>query len=560
MAKDKTRSTVGGRPLSRTELARIDAWWRAANYLSVGQIYLMDNPLLREPLLPEHVKPRLLGHWGTTPGLNFVYAHLNRAIMARDLDDDVRHRPRPRRPRAGRVGLAGGHLQRGLPRHRPLDEEGMRAAVHAVLLPRRHPEPRGARRRPGSIHEGGELGYSLSHAYGAAFDNPDLVVAAVVGDGEAETGPLATSWHSHKFVDPRRDGAVLPILHLNGYKIANPTVLARIPEDELVALLRGYGHTPYVVVGRRPRRDAPGVRRHPRPLPRRDPRHPARGPRPRRRQPVARRPWPMIVLRSPKGWTGPKEVDGQRGRGLLALAPGAVRRRPRRRRRTARCSRSGCAATGPRSCSTPTAPRSPAIADLHPAGRAADERQPARQRRPAAARPADARLPRLRRRRRRSPAPARSSPPGCSATFLRDVMAAQHGDRFRMFSPDENSSNRLQDVLEVTDRTWNAETLPYDDHLAVDGRVMEILSEHTCEGWLEGYLLTGRHGLLLLLRGVHPRRRLDVQPARQVAEDHRRHPVAPADRVAELPAHLARVAAGPQRLLPPGPRASSTTW
>ena len=308
----KTRSTVTGKPLGKAQLRDIDAWWRAANYLSVGQIYLMGNPLLRAPLEPSHVKPRLLGHWGTTPGLNFVYAHLNRAIVQRDV--------------AMMYVIGPGHGGPGLVASAWLeqtysevyqdvsyDEEGMARLFTQFSFPGGIPS-HVAPETPGSIHEGGELGYSLSHAYGAAFDNPDLVVAAVVGDGEAETGPLATSWHSNKFVDPRRDGAVLPILHLNGYKIANPTVLARIDEDELLSLLRGYGHTPYVVAGDDP-----------------DSMHQAfaatldhcldeirdiqEEARTSRRQPVARRPWPMIVLRSPKGWTGPKELDGRRVEG-----------------------------------------------------------------------------------------------------------------------------------------------------------------------------------------------------------------------------------------------------
>ncbi len=247
---DRTTSTISGRPLGRTELRRIDAWWRAANYLSVGQIYLMDNPLLREPLAPEHVKPRLLGHWGTTPGLNFLYAHLNRAIMARDLDAIYVIGPGHGGPGLVASAWLEGTYSEVYP-DITRDAEGMRKLFHQFSFPGGIPS-HVAPETPGSIHEGGELGYALSHAYGAAFDNPDLVVAAVVGDGEAETGPLATSWHSNKFLDPRRDGAVLPILHLNGYKIANPTVLARIPESELLSLMRGYGHAPYVVSGSDP--------------------------------------------------------------------------------------------------------------------------------------------------------------------------------------------------------------------------------------------------------------------------------------------------------------------
>ena len=272
---EPTKSTVKGRPLAKAEVSRINAWWRAANYLSVGQIYLMGNPLLREKLLAEHVKPRLLGHWGTTPGLNFIYAHLNRAISARELNMMYIIGP----GHGGPGLVASAWLEGTYTEVYPgigQDADGMRRLFNQFSFPGGIPS-HVAPETPGSIHEGGELGYSLSHAYGAAFDNPDLVVAAIVGDGEAETGPLATSWHSNKFLDPSRDGAVLPILHLNGYKIANPTVLARIPEDELTSLMRGYGHTPYVVDGSDPSRDAPGVRRDPGPLPRRDPRDPGRG-------------------------------------------------------------------------------------------------------------------------------------------------------------------------------------------------------------------------------------------------------------------------------------------
>src|SRR3954471_10311606 len=307
-----------GRPMTQTadrgtldaaQIRTIDAYWRAANYLSVGQIYLLDNPLLREPLRPEHVKPRLLGHWGTTPGLNFLYAHMNRAIVERDLDAIFVTGPGHGGPGlVANTYLVGAYS--GVYPNIGRDEDGLRRLFRQFSFPGGIPS-HVAPETPGSIHEGGELGYSLTHADGAAFDNPDLVVAAIVGDGEAETGPLATSWHSNKFVDPRRDGAVLPVLHLHGYQIPNPTVLARIGDDELLQLLRGYGHTPYVVEG-----DDPATM------------HQAfaatldrcldeirtiqEEARTARRQPVPRRPWPMIVLRSPKGWTGPKELDGQR--------------------------------------------------------------------------------------------------------------------------------------------------------------------------------------------------------------------------------------------------------
>ncbi len=484
---ERTGTTVGGRPLDDEELHRIDAWWRAANYLSVGQIYLMHNPLLREPLKPEHVKPRLLGHWGTTPGLNFCYAHLNRAIMARDLNMMYIIGPGHGGPGLVASAWLEGTYSDVYP-HIGLDEEGMHRLFTQFSFPGGIPS-HVAPETPGSIHEGGELGYSLSHAFGAAFDNPDLVVAAIVGDGEAETGPLATSWHSNKFLDPRRDGAVLPILHLNGYKIANPTVLARIPEDELDALLRGYGYTPYVVEGSDPARmhqafaatldrclDEIGE------IQDRARSGPDAGERPR---------WPMIVLRSPKGWTGPKELDGLRIEDYWRShqVPFADARSNEKHRavleewmRSYRPEELFDAAGAP----------VPEIAALHPAG---ERRMSANPHSNGGLLLRDLRMPDFR---DHAVAVERPGTGAVEATrvlggFLRDVMAG-NVDRFRMFSPDENNSNRLQDVLDVTDRTWNARTETYDDHLAVDGRVMEILSEHTCEGWLEGYLLTGRHG------------------------------------------------------------------
>ncbi|MDX6324447.1 MAG: xylulose-5-phosphate/fructose-6-phosphate phosphoketolase [Nocardioidaceae bacterium] len=487
--RDPTTSTVTGRPLGRTELKRIDAWWRAANYLSVGQIYLMDNPLLRVPLLPEHVKPRLLGHWGTTPGLNFVYAHLNRTIAARDLDTMYIIGPGHGGPGLVASAWLDGTYSEVYP-DIGLDEDGMRRLFKQFSFPGGIPS-HVAPETPGSIHEGGELGYALSHAYGAAFDNPGLVVAAVVGDGEAETGPLATSWHSTKFVDPRRDGAVLPILHLNGYKIANPTVLARISHDELASLMRGYGHTPYVVEGSDPTEmhqafaatldhclDEIA-----------DIQHEART---ARKQPVARRSWPMIVLRSPKGWTGPKEVDGQRVEGYWRShqVPFAnARSNPDHRKILEQWLRS----YRPEELFTQEGGPVQEIAELHPAG---ERRMSANPHANGGLLLRDLKMPDFR------DYAVDVELPGTGAveatrvlgTFLRDVMA-RNMDRFRMFSPDEHNSNRLQDVLDVTNRTWNAETESYDDHLSVDGRVMEILSEHTCEGWLEGYLLTGRHGL-----------------------------------------------------------------
>src|SRR4051812_37454386 len=483
------RRMVSETPLSTEQLHAIHAWWRAANYLSVGQIYLMGNPLLREPLLPEHIKPRLLGHWGTTPGLNFVYAHLNRVIAARDLDLMYVMGPGHGGPGPVAASWLEGTYSEVYP-DVTQDEPGMHRLFTQFSFPGGIPS-HVAPETPGSVHEGGELGYALVHAYGAAFDNPGLVVAAVVGDGEAETGPLATSWHSNKFVDPRRDGAVLPVLHLNGYKIANPTVLARISHEELESLMRGYGHTPYVVEGSDP-----------------DEMHQAfaatldhcldeiariqQEARTARKQPVARRSWPMIVLRSPKGWTGPKEVDGKKVEGFWRShqVPFANAREDDAHRKVLE---SWMRSYRPEELFDASGAPVAEIADLHPRG---ERRMSANPHANGGLLLRDLRLPDFR------DYAVDVQTPGTGAveatkvlgTFLRDVMAANL-DRFRMFAPDEHASNRLQDVFEATDRTWNAETVPYDDHLSVDGRVMEILSEHTCQGWLEGYLLTGRHGL-----------------------------------------------------------------
>ena len=473
--------------LSEQELGRIDAWWRAANYLSVGQIYLMDNPLLREPLLAEHVKPRLLGHWGTTPGLNFLYAHLNRAITSRDLDMMYVIGPGHGGPGLVACSWLEGSYTEVYPRI-GMDETGMARLFRQFSFPGGIPS-HVAPETPGSIHEGGELGYSLSHAYGAAFDNPDLVVAAVVGDGEAETGPLATSWHSTKFVDPRRDGAVLPILHLNGYKIANPTVLARISDEELHSLMRGYGHEPYVVAGDDPEQMHQAFAAT---LDRcldqiRDIQQSARS-----GGDVTRRPWPMIVLRSPKGWTGPGEVDGKPVEGNwrshqvpFADARGDVQHRE--------VLEEWLRSYRPEELFDATGAPVPEIRDLHPGG---DRRMSSSVHANGGLLLRELDLPDFRDYAVDVGAPGTGSVESTRVlgTWLRDVMA-RNMDDFRMFAPDENNSNRLQDVLEVTDRTWNADTEPHDDHLAVDGRVMEILSEHTCQGWLEGYLLTGRHGL-----------------------------------------------------------------
>ena len=484
---EQTRSTVSGRPLSDEELGRIDAWWRAANYLSVGQIYLMDNPLLREPLRPEHVKPRLLGHWGTTPGLTFIYAHLNRAIMQRD--QDMLYITGPGHGGPGLVAAAylDGTYSEVYPEITH-DEEGLQRLFTQFSFPGGVPS-HVAPETPGSIHEGGELGYALSHAYGAAFDNPDLVVAAVIGDGEAETGPLATSWHSNKFVDPRRDGAVLPILHLNGYKIANPTVLARIPEEELLALLRGYGHTPYVVEGSDPEemhqafaatldRCLDEIREVQQ--------------RARTTGDAQRPAWPMIVLRSPKGWTGPESVDGKRVEGSWRShqVPFADARNDESHREVLE---EWLRSYRPEELFDATGALVPEVAELHPPG---DKRMSATPYANGGLLLKDLRMPDFRQYGVPVDAPGTGSVEATRVLggFLRDVMA-RNLETFRMFAPDENSSNRLQDVMDASPRTWNAQHWPEDDHLAPEGRVMEILSEHTCQGWLEGYLLTGRHGL-----------------------------------------------------------------
>ncbi|MDF1603979.1 phosphoketolase family protein [Nocardioides sp. YIM 152315] len=470
------------------DFVALDRWWRAANYLSVGQIYLMGNPLLREPLREEHVKPRLLGHWGTTPGLTFVHAHLNRAIMRRDQSMIFVTGPGHGGPGVVAASYLEGTYSEIYP-NVSLDEAGLRRLFTQFSFPGGIPS-HAAPETPGSIHEGGELGYALSHAYGAAFDNPDLVVAAVVGDGEAETGPLATSWHSTKFVDPRRDGAVLPILHLNGYKIANPTVLARIPEDELVSLLRGYGHTPYVVAGSDPAQmhaDFSGVLEEAL-----DEIADIQGEARASNSPVPRRSWPMIVLRSPKGWTGPKEVDGHKVEGYWRShqVPFANARTDKSHRKVLE---EWLLSYRPEDLFDEAGAPAADIAALHPEG---DLRMSASPHTNGGALLRDLRMPDFRDYAVGVEKPGTGSAEATRVLggFLRDVMA-QNMETFRMFAPDENSSNRLQDVMEVTDRTWNAEILPYDDHLAPDGRIMEILSEHTCQGWLEGYLLTGRHGL-----------------------------------------------------------------
>jgi xylulose-5-phosphate/fructose-6-phosphate phosphoketolase len=480
---------VGSRVLSDQQLQLMHAYWRAANYLSVGQIYLMENPLLREPLKVEHTKPRLLGHWGTTPGLNFIYVHMNRAIVERDLD--VIYICGPGHGGPGMVAnayLEGTYseLYTGISR----DEEGLRALFKQFSFPGGIPS-HAAPETPGSINEGGELGYSVSHAFGAALDNPDLIVLCVVGDGEAETGPLATAWHSNKFLSPVTDGAVLPILHLNGYKIANPTVLARISHDELERLFQGLGYHPYFVEGDEPEAmhqlmagtldtildEIRDIQQ-----------------RARRGLSTERPRWPMIVLRSPKGWTGPKEVDGLPTEGTwrshqVPLAELATN--PSHLAELERWMRS----YRPEELFNQDGQLVPELAALPPKGTRRMSDNPHAN---GGLLMHDLRLPDFHDFAVAVPTPAASTGEATRVlgAFLREVMTRNADLRnFRVVAPDELASNRLGAVLDVTDRVWLGERLPTDEHLAPQGRAMEILSETTCQGWLEGYLLTGRHGL-----------------------------------------------------------------
>jgi xylulose-5-phosphate/fructose-6-phosphate phosphoketolase len=474
-------------PLSRAELQAIDAYWRAANYLSVGQIYLMENPLLTRPLRPEDVKPRLLGHWGTTPGLNLLYAHLNRVIRAWDLDMIFIAGPGHGGPGVvANTWLEGTYSE--LYPHVTQDAPGMQALFRQFSFPGGIPS-HAAPETPGSIHEGGELGYALAHAYGAVFDNPGLIAACVIGDGEAETGPLATSWHSNKFLNPVTDGAVLSILHLNGYKIANPTVLARIPESELVALMEGYGYRAHVVAGDEPElvhqqlaatmdacvREINDIQRRAREL-----------------DDATRPQWPMIVLRTPKGWTGPKTVDGVQVEGTFRahqVPISDVRGNPAHLAQLEEWMRS----YRPAELFGADGTLNQELAALPP-----------RDYRRMSANPhangglllRDLTLPDFRDYAVPVDSPGASVVEGTRplGTWLRDVITRNPAS-FRLFGPDETASNRLQDVFEVTDRAFDGQIIPGDDHLAPDGRVMEVLSEHLCQGWLEGYLLTGRHGL-----------------------------------------------------------------
>jgi len=476
-------------PLSPEQLRRMDAWWRAANYLSVGQIYLYDNPLLREPLALRHIKPRLLGHWGTTPGLNFLYVHLNRLIRERDLDMIYVCGP----GHGGPGIVANSWLEGTYSEVYPdvsRDLEGMKRLFTRFSFPGGIPS-HVAPETPGSIHEGGELGYALSHAFGAAFDNPDLIVACVVGDGEAETGPLATGWHGNKFLNPVRDGAVLPILHLNGYKIQNPCILARIPRQELEQLFLGYGYAPTFVEGEEPEAmhqamaaalDAAAgeIRRIQESA--------------RATGDAARPRWPMIVLRTPKGWTGPKEVDGKPAEGSwrshqvplsgMASRPDHVK-----------LLEDWMKGYRPEELFDEKGRLRDELAALAPAG---DRRMGANPHANGGILLRDLRMPDFREYAVEVPAPGavEAEATRVLGAFLRDVLRRNADSRnFRVFGPDETASNRLGALFEATDKAWVADRLPSDEALSPDGRVMEVLSEHQCQGWLEGYLLTGRHGL-----------------------------------------------------------------
>ncbi|MEG4235238.1 phosphoketolase family protein [Microcoleus sp. Pol11C3] len=476
------------KPLSDSELHKMNAYWRAANYLSVGQIYLLDNPLLKEPLKIEHVKPRLLGHWGTTPGLNFIYVHLNRIIKAQDINT---------------IYIAGpGHGGPGLVANTYLegtyteyysnisqDEDGIKRLFKQFSFPGGIPS-HVAPETPGSIHEGGELGYALVHAYGAAFDNPDLIVAAVVGDGEAETGPLAASWHSNKFLNPVRDGAVLPILHLNGYKIANPTLLARIPRQELESLMVGYGYKPYWVEGSDPETmhqlmaatldtvigEIKAIQE-----------------KARTKGYSGRPQWPMIVMKTPKGWTGPKEVDGKKTEDYwrshqvplseMASKPGHVQ-----------LLEDWMKSYKPEELFDEKGKLIPELAELAPKG---SRRMGANPHANGGLLLRDLKMPEFEDFAVdvQKPGTVMAEATRVCGRFLREVMTLnQENANFRIVGPDETASNRLDPVFEVTNRVWAGEILPEDDHISPDGRVMEVLSEHLCQGWLEGYLLTGRHG------------------------------------------------------------------
>jgi xylulose-5-phosphate/fructose-6-phosphate phosphoketolase len=480
---------------ARSDLAVLDRWWRAANYLSVGQIYLMDNPLLREPLLPQHIKPRLLGHWGTTPGLTFVWAHLNRVIVRDDLDALYVTGPGHGGPGVvATAWLEGTYSERYA--HVPADVEGMRELFRQFSFPGGIPS-HAAPETPGSIHEGGELGYSLAHAYGAAFDNPDLVVACVIGDGEAETGALAGSWQSNKFLHPVHDGTVLPILHLNGYKIANSTVLARIPEDELLDQLRGHGYRPYVLEGGFDGEDPMAV--HARmaavmdeivgeigQIRRRAAQQHAAG------ETIDRPSWPVLVLRTPKGWTGPDKVDGTQVEGTFRahqVPLAEVRSNDEHRKQLEGWLRS----YRPEELFDDEGRPHRDVAGMNPNG---DRRMSATPHANGGLLLRDLRLPDYRKHGVDVPAPGAgpASATGTLGEWLTEVVRA-NPENLRIVSPDETASNRLQAVFEATDRQFLGELRPGDENTAQRGQVLEVLNEQLCQGWLEGYLLTGRHGI-----------------------------------------------------------------
>ncbi|HEV8647638.1 MAG TPA: phosphoketolase family protein [Burkholderiales bacterium] len=473
--------------LSADELRAIDAWWRAANYLCVGQIYLLDNPLLRESIKPHQIKPRLLGHWGTCPGLNLIYAHLNRLIRKFDLNMIYVTGP----GHGGPALVANSWLEGSYSEFYPQisqDQEGMKRLFRQFSFPGGIPS-HVAPETPGSIHEGGELGYSLSHAFGAAFDNPDLIVACVIGDGEAETGPLAAAWHSNKFLNPAHDGAVLPILHLNGYKIANPTLLARIPREELESLFLGYGYQPHFVEGTDPMQvhQQTAATFETAVMEIRAIQDAAR------KSGVAKRPrWPMVVLRTPKGWTGPKDVDGKKTEGSWRSHQVPISDMTKEHiamldkwMRSYRPQELFDDSGHPRFELKALAPRGTRRMGANPHAN-------------GGALLKDLRMPDVREYAVRVLKPGQTTAEATRVmgALLRDVMKLNANERnFRVFGPDETASNRLGAVFEATAKTWLAQTLPEDDLLGPEGRVMEILSEHTCQGWLEGYLLTGRHGL-----------------------------------------------------------------
>ncbi len=477
---------VSTKPLLPEELRKMDAYWRAANYLSVGQIYLLDNPLLREPLQVEHTKPRLLGHWGTTPGLNFIYVHLNRLIKKHGLNVIYITGPGHGGPGLVANTYLDGTYSEFYP-NIPQNAEGMKCLFKQFSFPGGIPS-HVAPETPGSIHEGGELGYSLAHAYGAAFDNPDLLVCCVVGDGEAETGPLAASWHSNKFLNPARDGAVLPVLHLNGYKIANPTVLARLGDEELVSLFSGYGYKPYFVEGDQPEAmhqlmagtlDAVIAEIH------------AIQNEARTKGYAGRPSWPMIILRTPKGWTGPKVVDGQQVEGSYRshqVPLSEVRTNPEHLKILEEWMKS----YRPEELFDADGRLIPELAELAPKGA---HRMGANPHANGGLLLKDLRMPDFRDYAVDVPHPGTVTAEATRVTgqFLRDVTKL-NPQNFRVMGPDETASNRLGALFEVTDKVFTGRILPGDDQLSPDGRVMEVLSEHLCQGWLESYLLTGRHG------------------------------------------------------------------